>query len=501
MKRNKIIKGIPVIILCMYLMNCTKDFKEINTDPTLATKDVIKPSLLLTPVLKNSIFDIPDRYGIGEYSGYFSPPDGGDVFLNINWDDPFSGTYRNYLINIAEIMRLTAGKPSLSNENAIARIWKVWLFHRLTDQYGDVPYFDAVKDVDSMVTQPKYDTQQDIYTDMFKELKEAAAQLSDDPAQESFGDADILFHGDVDSWRRFANSLRLRLAIRVRYVDAGLAQANITDVLSQPLIDDNSQNATLSTLDDGNTQNDNQFYETNLRLPGNMVVSFTLTDNLKRLNDPRLPAFAKPAPAAAAGYRGVPIQLKDTQKVRYTADSVSLMSDAFLQKVYDIVVLNAAEVDFLRSEAALAGLSGEDAQAFYVKGIQDAMDQYHIDPSQVAAYLASPAGTLSGTDEDKLQQIITQKWLAILYDPEEAWAEFRRTGYPTIWTGAMLGNTNGEVPRRLIYSNDEYFKNTENVKAAAARLAQGDSYMSKVWWDVKPGLPFHHPKQGTFPPE
>ena len=500
MKRNKII-GIAVIIFGMYTVSCTKDFKEINTDPTLATKDVIKPSLLLTPVLKNSIFDIPDRYGIGEYSGYFSPPDGGDVFLNINWDDPFSGTYRNYLINIAEVMRLTAGKPTLSNENAIARIWKVWLFHRLTDQYGDVPYFDAVKDVDSMVTQPKYDKQQDIYADLFKELKEAAAQLSDDPSQETFGDADILFHGDVDSWRRFANSLRLRLAIRVRYVDAGVAQSNITDVLSQPLIEDNSKNATLSTLDDGNTQNDNQFYETNLRLPGNMVVSFTLTDNLKALNDPRLPAFAKPAPVAAAGYRGVPIQLMDVQKQRYTADSVSLMSDAFLQKVYDIVVLNAAEVDFLRAEAALAGLSSEDAQAFYAKGIQDAMDQYHIDATAAANYLASPAGTLSGTDEEKLQQIIVQKWLAILYDSEEGWAEFRRTGYPTIWTGAMLGNTNGEVPRRLIYSNDEYFKNTENVKAAAAQLSQGDSYMSRVWWDAKAGLPFHHPKQGTFPPE
>lgn len=491
------------LVICIALLtgtSCTKDFKEINTNPVLVTKDLIKPSLLLTPVLKNSIFELHSRGPIGEYSGYCLNPAGGNVFLNQNFDDPFTGYYTNYLINISEVVRLTDNDPTLSNENAIARIWRVWLFDQLTDQYGDIPYFDAVHGTDSIVLQPKYDKQQDIYTDMLKVLKEAEAALSDDPDKKSFGDADVLMQGSVDGWRRFANSLRLRLAMRVRYADAGMAQQNINDVLSKPLVEDNSQNVALASLNDGNTDNHNPFYEEALRLPLNFVVSFTVTDNLTRLNDPRLPVFAKPV-VLGTGYRGVPIQLSDEEKNRYISDSSSLMGDSFLQPVIDFIVINAAEVKFLRAEAALAGLTTEDAQAFYTAGIQMSMDQYGIDPVQTANYLATPAGTLSGTDEEKLEQLITQKWIGNYYQTNEGWADYRRTGYPRIWTGSMLGNTNGNIPRRLIYSQDEYFKNTENVKEAVGRLSGGDSYLSRIWWDAKQGLPFYHPKQGVFPPE
>ena len=482
--------------------SCTKQFESINTNPTLVTKDLIKPALLLTPVLKNSIFDIPNRGQVGEFSGYCMNPAGGNVFLNMNFDDPFATYYTSYLINISEVVRLTGGDTALANENAIARIWRVWLFDQLTDQYGDIPYSQAVQGIDSVILQPVYDKQQDIYADMFKELKSAAAQLTDDPSQQSFGAADILYQGDVDSWRRFANSLRLRLAMRVSYVDAALAQQNVTDVLSQPLITDNTQNAFLSTRADGNTNDDNQFYETNLREPTDMVVSFTVTDNLTRLNDPRLPIFAKPV-TLGSGYRGTPIQLSPDQQLtnRYTTDSVSLMGDAFLQPVMNIVVLNAAEVNFLRAEAALDNLSTENAQTLYAAGIKASLDQYGVSSTASANYLASAAGTLSGTDEQKLEQLITQKWIANYYQATEGWDDFRRTGYPRIWTGGLLGNTSGEVPRRLIYSQDEYLKNTANVKAAAARLSSGDSYMSRIWWDARQGLPFHHPKQGSFPPE
>ena len=106
--------------------SCTKQFESINTNPTLVTKDLIKPALLLTPVLKNSIFDIPNRGQVGEFSGYCMNPAGGNVFLNMNFDDPFATYYTSYLINISEVVRLTGGDTALANENAIARIWRVW---------------------------------------------------------------------------------------------------------------------------------------------------------------------------------------------------------------------------------------------------------------------------------------------------------------------------------------------------------------------------------------
>ena len=150
----------------------------------------------------------------------------------------------------------------------------------------------------------------------------------------------------------------------------------------------------------------------------------------------------------------------------------------------------------------MAGLSGEDAVQMYRNGITQSLEQYGISTGAVNTYLASPAaGIGTGTDEEKLENIIVQKYLAMYHQGTEAWAEFRRTGYPKIWTGADLGSTNGNIPRRLTYPSSEYARNNANVAAAVSRLNGGDKMMSRMWWDAKPGLPFLHPKQGQFPPE
>lgn len=499
MKSTKIIAA--CLIASILSGGCTKDFDNVNTDPTLITKDLMKPALLLTYVQKNSAFEVATQSIISEFSGYYTNPASGNIFLNRNFGDPFSSYYRDYLINITEAIRLTATDPTLQNQNAMSRIYKAWLFYQLTDAYGDIPYFEAVNDILELNTQPVYDSQDAIYKDIFKELKEAAAALSDDASQKSFGSADLLMGGDPDKWRRFANSLRLRLALRVRYADAALAQENISDVIAAPLIDDNSQNVLLQTLNDGNVQNLNEFYDKNTRQPGNMNVSFTVTDNLNHLNDPRLPVFAKIAPEAAAGYRGAPLQMLQNETQRYIEDSLSLMGDYFLQPVFDKILINASEVKFLRAEAALAGFTTEDPQALFEQGIQLAMEQYGVASGDISTYLASAAGTLTGTEEEQLEQIIVQKWLATYYNVNEGWAEFRRTGYPRIWTGNELGDTGGNIPRRLTYPVEEYFKNESNVTAAAGRIDGGDKLLGKVWWDKKAGLPALHPRQGMFPPE
>ncbi|MBL7736765.1 MAG: SusD/RagB family nutrient-binding outer membrane lipoprotein, partial [Chitinophagaceae bacterium] len=182
-------------------------------------------------------------------------------------------------------------------------------------------------------------------------------------------------------------------------------------------------------------------------------------------------------------------------------DSVARMATSFLQPVYNIIVMNAAEVFFLRAEAALAGISSEDAQDLFASGIQAAMSQYGVANTDISDYLASPAGILAGTEEQQLEQIIVQKWLGIYYNTFEAWAEFRRTGYPRIWTGSVLGDTEGNIPRRLTYPVAEILRNGDNVAIAIGKLSKGNTLMSRVWWDQKPGLPILHPRQGMFPPE
>src|SRR5665213_2077631 len=497
------IKNLAAFGLVLLLgSGCTKNFQKINTSPILVTKDIIQPSMLFTSVLKNSIFETYTANTFWEYANYYSNDASGVIFQARDWSSPFSD-YQTNLINIAEVVRLTAADPSLINENSMARIFKVWLFQQMTDAYGDIPYSQSVLSVDSVINQPVYDTQQSIYTDMLKELKEAVANLKSDATLGSFGAADLLFSGNTDNWIKFGNSLRLRLAIRVRYADAQMAQDNISDVISAPLIDDNSANALLTTIDGTNVDNMNPLYINYLNSNGYpMWAGFTVTQELLKRNDPRLPIFVVPAPIPQAGYRGRPMCLFTDQKNRYVLDSVATYPLSFRGPAVPIIVMNAAEVYFLRAEAALAGLSSESAEDMYRSGIQASFSQYHVAAGDAATYMSSPAATLAGgTTEGSLENIIVQKYLAIFNQGSEAWAEFRRTGYPTLWTGGDLGSTNGNIPRRLTYPRSEYTLNNSNVTAAAARLSNGDNMMSRFWWDAKPGLPFYHPKQNTFPPE
>lgn len=491
---KKILMGLAVCI-----GSCTSDFEKINTDPTLVTEDIIKPSMLLTSVQKYSVFSSYNLSIVAEYSGYYSNGASGSIFQNANWNDPFNEYYRNYLINTAEIIRLTAADPKLVNQHSMARIWKVWLYSQLTDLYGDVPYFEAVQKVENVINQPKYDAQQDIYKDLLTELKESAAALNADPALPSFGAADILMQGNVDKWRRFANSLRLRLATRVRYADETLAKQHIAEVVGAPLIDDNAFNVFLKTVDGSDTRNRNPLWNDPINSYP-QSVSFTVSETLKMLKDPRLPIFLIPASDSVSGYRGRPIAVLPDEK-NYTLENSASQQQFFREAVYPIMVMNAAEVSFLRAEAALAGYTTENAQALFTKGITQSLEQFKASAAATTAYLASAATVLKGSQEEKLEQIITQKFLANYFQINEGYAEFRRTGYPKIWTGSDKGSTGGEIPRRLTYPLDEYSKNENSIKAAVQRLSKGDTYMSRIWWDAKAGLPFHHPRQGQYPPE
>lgn len=498
-----IYKWIMVAGGCVALGSCTKDFKEINTNPTLIGRDIVQPQLLFTSAIKNFVFQNQTHGLLADYAGYYKNPASGNVFQNRDWSNPFNTHYRNYLINFSEMIRLCEQDPLRRNMLNIGRICRAMVFQQLTDAYGDVPYFDAVKSVENVIVQPKYDTQEAIYREMLKELDEAYEALQSDPAQFSLGNADIVLKGNVDGWKRLANSLRLRMAMRVRYAAPDLAKQHIDEVMTRPFITTNAQNVKLATLNDGNADNANPFYSRQQTSPNNMVVSFTLTDNLKRLSDPRLPLLARPANAPEAGYRGVPLQFETTDGVPspYQTDSVSRMALTFLQPVIDIVIMNASEVFLLRAEAALAGITNEDEQDLYRQGIQLAMAQYGVAAGDITTYLASPAATLAGTDEQKLEQIIVQKWLAVYYNINEGWAEFRRTGYPRIWTGSLKGDTDGNVPRRVTYPLAESLRNGDNYNAAVSRLSGGDKLTSRVWWDKKAGLPLTHPKQGQQYPE
>ncbi len=498
------IKGLIAVLLFLSIVSsCTKDFDKVNTNPNLITEDVVKIDGLFTQVVANAT---SGSFGgrIGEFLNLISPGDGARIYSRYDYEGFFNGYYTGYLINISEIIRLTTGNDKLSNKNAMARIYGVWLWQTLTDRFGDIPFTDAALGFEKTILQPKYDTQEFIYKELFKELKDATAQLSTSPDKESYGDADLLYGGDVDSWIRFANSLRLRMAIRVRYADQALAQTNITEVMSQPLIISDDQSAKLLS-EAGASVNQGYYnpfsYMVDISYTNGLRIGFTPVELLKTKNDPRLSVYLNPSELGSI-WRGAPVNLGAGQSsARYQTDSLSLVGDFFRTGQFRYNIISAAEVSFLKAEAVLFGLSAGDPQALYREGIELAMKMYNVSQPAISTFLVSPAGTLTGSDEEKLKQIIEQKFIALIFQGDEVWAEYRRTGYPLVWVGNDDTDTGGEIPRRLTYPFQEYLINETSVNEAATRLQGGDKLTSHVWWDAKQGLPYQHPKQGTFPPE
>ncbi|EPR67366.1 hypothetical protein ADICYQ_3639 [Cyclobacterium qasimii M12-11B] len=502
MKLNMNIKSIAsLLMMLMISFACTSDFDAINTSPTLLTKEKIQPKTIFTNVLKSSIFESFNSGNIGEFSGYFANQASGDIFSNTDYTSPFN-YYRDYIINISEVVRLTADDAQKNDQNAMARIWKVWLYHWVTDAYGDIPYFEAAQGVENVINLPVYNTQEEIYIDLLNELKEAETQLGAQGDQLSFGNADILYQGNVENWKKFANSLRLRLAIRVRFADASLASEHISDVINSPLIDVNSENASLRTLpptSSENTNNVNYIWTRELTATIPMFVGFPIMDVMIPTGDPRLPVLASPTLDGSESFRGRPIQLLQEEKVPYGHEMVASVGPLLKEETYDIIVMNAAEVFFLKAEAAFAGITGEDANQQYRLGIQASMEQYAISETDTQGFLSEEVGSLTGTQEEQFEKIVTQKYISTFFQHYQGWAEFRRTGYPRVWIGNDPGVTNGQIPRRLTYPNDEYLKNEANVKAAADRMG-GNDLMTRVWWDAREGVPFTHPLQDVFPP-
>ncbi|MFP4228566.1 MAG: SusD/RagB family nutrient-binding outer membrane lipoprotein [Salinivenus sp.] len=488
------------------------DFGDTNEDPTRATE--VDAQLLVTRSLAYGTlrYDAYQRsqHLLGNlYSQHFanfapSFPTGRyessapyDDWVTSFWNATYAAygggenvgeNVSNAGVNIQIAIDQTEDDPEMVNINAQARIWKVYLLHRITDAWGDVPYSEAFAGLEGN-TSPSYDPQEDIYRDMLNTLESAAQNLDSSIQGDRFrlGDADLLFDDDLSKWRRFANALRLRLAMRVAEAAPDLAEQHVQAVTQEgELMQSNDDSARRPTTSGGDfiTQNPLSVISTF----EDDRVSETVVDTLKALDDPRLPVYADTIGAAfqdSVAFRGLPNgldsgTLSELQGFRYSAAGETVTAPDF-----PVPVLLYPEVKFLEAEAALRGWGSGSAEAHYEEGIQASLAMYDITDSQVVDdYLAQPGveWDASGSDAEKLEQIITQKWIALFSQGLEMWAEFRRTGYPDLRPIPGEGETGGAVPSRLLYPDIEQTTNTENVNAASDRIG-GDQMTTDVWWD------------------
>jgi len=499
------------LMLVASIPACTDHFDELNTSPTLVGTDVVNPSHLFTRSVRAGVYQVPSYSGFARLiTGHYISPASGTPFLLSTYPQPFN-MYNNQIIDISETIRLTEGDIWFANLNAMSRIWRVWLFQQITDHYGDIPYFEAALAQDETVAFPAYDTQREIYVDMMEQLRQAASDLQDSSERLNVGQQDLIYNGNVEMWRRFANSLRLRYALRVRFADEQLAAQHISEVINAPLIEDNRQNAYVMTLPDGTQFNSNRHpvFNENVNPLNPITCTHTRVSNMREaqsedldMDDPRLSVICDPAPSDGQ-YRGRFIGGEEGTGWFNGNNNVSRFGEKVLRADQPINLMTHAEVEFNKAEIYLAGLASGDAQSAYQAGLRSALEFpfWELDEADISAFMASSAGSLSGDNEVMLRKISTQRFLSLYNQTAEAYSEFRRTGYPTTYLdGAEEGVTGRQIPRRFTYPTSEYEVNTQNVQQAAGRLGSGDNLMSRIWWDARPGLPIAHPHTGIFPP-
>jgi hypothetical protein len=385
----------------------------------------------------------------------------------------------------------------------MTRLLQAHAFMVLTDTYGDVPYTEGGAGYSNQVFFPVYDAQQAIYTDIIKELTEASAALN---ASGRIETGDILYAGNIDKWKKFGYSLLLRAGMRLTKVDAAKAEQTVKAAVQGGVILANADNAVIRhdanyAQPIGNMLNSTE--------AANFYLAEPFVNYLKNTNDPRLSAIAirykgaKSGPeqtvdrgtTAAADQIGMPLGYDNSGIVGVAAskglasfyDFTQLDRRRLGKLSSPLFIVTAAQTQLLLAEARHRGwITTGTAQGYYDAGVRAHMEQMALyDPasaipaSAIQPYLdANPFNPATA-----LQQINTQYWIASFLNGPEAFANFRRSGFPVLTPNPFPGKTiSGSFIRRLTYPNSEISVNTQNVNEAITRTGP-DNLDTRVWWD------------------
>lgn len=473
-----------VLPLAFALGACDRDFEEINTNPN--ESEVANPAFLLTNAQRSNVtryWDVEANMDGGllivqHWAKIQYTNEDRYAFRTGSYQNIWNGFYGGGLQDFNKIVSLGKQQDDKGFQ-AVGIIMRSWLFSVLTDTYGDIPYSEALRLQEGIIA-PKYDKQEDIYKGLLAELKAAADMLdANTPAVQG----DIMYGGDMMKWKKFANSLRLRLAMRIADADAALARTHASEVLTSGVhFTSNADNAQVVYL---NTTfpNDNPVYE-NRKTRDDHRISKTIVDKLVALNDPRLSIYAdKPEADKAGPYVGVPNGLTNTQAAALGLSRTSKIGAFFTKETAPAVVMTYAEVLFFKAEAIARGFVNNGVAATeYQNAIRASMNQYGItDAAAITTYLAQPSVAYNVANYK--QSIGEQKWIALFGQGLEAWSEWRRLDYPQLTVARNpVAAAGGKIPVRFIYPAQEQSLNQKNYTEAVARQG-ADRLTTKLWWD------------------
>ncbi|WP_276365479.1 SusD/RagB family nutrient-binding outer membrane lipoprotein [Chryseolinea sp. H1M3-3] len=516
------------ILICIALLfaaGCDEDFVEVNTNPYAVTE--VDPALLFAGAQRSHLGTWAAEHTIVQH--FVSPYNqGATLGFNFNsdidgistpkWDQSYPGPIRS----ISQAMTLLGPDTERVNLMSMLRIWKVQIFMGLVDEYGDVPYFDAGKGLERTNESfyPKYDDDAAIYLDLHKELQEALAALN--PGAD-YVSADLFYGANaqaavktttsadqVAKWKKLGNSLLLRLGMRYSKADPAKAQSIVAEAFAGGVMESNADNAYVKYDGTLNAQTENN----NLRNFSHFnYAAEPFVDQLKSTNDPRgkfiLATFTDPGAVSneanpntdLASQFGVPIGVNNVTLaaggvhrgprgtgLNYSQMNVWKVASPAAPDFY----VTYSQTSLLLAEAAVRGWVSGDAKTYYENGIKADMEVYALYPgttaistTDIATYLADPGVDFNQatTDEEAFELINTQYWIVNLRNGSEAFANFRRSGYPVLAPNLANNNLNGGFIRRMSYPDVEGSANSKNYGDAVTAIG-GDKLTTRVFWDV-----------------
>jgi hypothetical protein len=523
------------ILLLVAGTACTRNYSELNTNQHEVTEEMmatdnLKSGAFFAQMQRNVVLfkdgggNLSGDYQIAQglssdlYSGYIAPT--GTWFGGVH-----NGSYyfipgwieKTFTSGFAGVMGGWLGVKNVSEAQntpevaALAAIVKVQGMHRVADAYGPIPY---TRFGNGTAEQANYDPLQNVYTRFFEELDAAIDVLTKyaqgSPSATILKNYDYVYQGNVTKWVKFANTLRLRLAMRVVYANAALAKTEAEKSTTHPfgLISTAEERAVL--LHTNKLVYFHPLYEIAWTFnAGEARMGASMDAYMNGYNDPRRAAYF--TKASDGNFHGVRQGIVTTNWTPYSGAAISNLN--INNSSTEIVWMTAAESYFLRAEGALRGWNmGGTAQTFYNQGIAASFNENKVAD---AAYATNTSATpIAFTDnsgqsgnnasapstitiafnpadnfETNLEKIITQKWLALFPDGPEAWAEFRRTGYPKLFP-VVNNNSNGTINtatqiRRIPFPQSEYNLNRAGVLTGVAALGGADGGGTKLWWDKK----------------
>lgn len=473
MKKLLKYKFILPLLLGISFTGC-EDFLDVNdnpNEPTDAPAEFILPSAQVeTAYVLYGTLNRGTSFWVQHWATTFTQFDQIDRFelSEVTFDNQWTALYAASLSDF-DFVEKKGAEDGFVHFEAVGKIMKAYTYSLVTDLWGDVPYSEALQGVDNFT--PKYDSQQEIYTDILAQLQSGVDMLTNggEPI-DAFGSSDLMYNGNVDQWIKFANTLQLRLFMRLSQADEAKAQAGIQDIINngKAIFESNADNAKVTFAN--SSDNENPLFQQDFERPGDYGISNTLLNTLVDRNDPRLAVYAQEANDTTAGlFIGTDNGLDGNYPEKF-----SKLGTNYISADSPAPMLTYAETLFTLAEAAERGWIADDN--YYNKAVTASMNYNGItDDAAITAYLAQENVDL-GQSSNRMTTINLQKWVALYCQGTEAFANWRRTNVPALVAPANNFNPTGEIPVRWPYASDEVSANTANIPA-------GIFINENVWWD------------------